>query len=177
MATPSSRDSKAPSVEWATPQWLFDQLCRTFSFELDPCATADNAKCKEYYSRKTNGLDQVWAPRRVFMNPPYGRTIGHWVDKAVDESRRGALVVGLLPVRTSARWWNRTVWRAAEIHFIQGRLRFGDGLLGAPFSSAIVVWRPGCAGPPAIRYACRRCGQPRWRERGIGICRGCRPVA
>ncbi len=35
---------------WATPQALFDKLNEEFHFELDVCATSENAKCKKYYS-------------------------------------------------------------------------------------------------------------------------------
>ena len=38
------------SNEWATPQYLFDELDREFSFTLDPCATDGNAKCDKYYT-------------------------------------------------------------------------------------------------------------------------------
>jgi site-specific DNA-methyltransferase (adenine-specific) len=36
----------------------------------------------------------------VFCNPPYGREIGRWVEKAYESSLAGALVVCLLPART-----------------------------------------------------------------------------
>lgn len=36
--------------EWATPQDLFDKLNAEFGpFDLDPCATAKNAKCAKWY--------------------------------------------------------------------------------------------------------------------------------
>ena len=38
----------------------------------------------------------------------------------------GALVVMLLPVRTSTRWWADHVMRAAEIRLLVGRLNYGD---------------------------------------------------
>lgn len=34
------------TVEWETPQALFDELNSTFNFQLDVCATADNRKVK-----------------------------------------------------------------------------------------------------------------------------------
>lgn len=72
--------SKTP--EWATPQSLFDELDREFHFTLDPAATKENAKCKKFYTSKENGLDQTWSGECVFLNPPYGRVIGKWVEKA-----------------------------------------------------------------------------------------------
>jgi len=64
------------SGEWATPQDLFDVLHAEFGFTLDPCATAENAKCPKFYTWEGhNGLWQSWAGERVFLNPPYGREI------------------------------------------------------------------------------------------------------
>ena len=65
--------------EWATPQSFFDGLDKEFNFTLDPCATHDNAKCKKYYTIEDDGLLQDWSKDIVFMNPPYGREIKHWV--------------------------------------------------------------------------------------------------
>ena len=62
------------SNSWETPQGLFDKLKEEFHFELDVCATAENAKCKKYYSPEEDGLKQEW--RGIcWMNPPYGREI------------------------------------------------------------------------------------------------------
>lgn len=48
------------SDEWSTPQDLFDKLNEEFKFTLDPCATAENAKCKKYFTAEQNGLLQDW---------------------------------------------------------------------------------------------------------------------
>ena len=128
------------SVDWATPQWLFDALNERFAFTLDPCATAENAKCRRFFTLQENGLEQAWLYERVFMNPPYGREIVEWVAKARSEAERGALVVGLLPSRTDARWWQQHVQGHADVRFIAGRLKFGNAKSAAPFPSAIAVW-------------------------------------
>ena len=51
---------------WATPQWLFDKLDKIFSFSLDPCASVDNAKCKKFYTKEEDGLQQDWGGRKCF---------------------------------------------------------------------------------------------------------------
>lgn len=48
------------SDEWATPQNIYDRLDEEFHFDLDPCSTEENHKCKEYYTSKENGLSQNW---------------------------------------------------------------------------------------------------------------------
>lgn len=127
--------------EWATPQKFFDMLNKEFKFNLDPCATKENAKCKRFFTEKENGLQQRWKSSRVFMNPPYGRAIGKWVLKAFSENRGGALVVALLPARTDTRWFHDYIYGKAEIRFIKGRLKFGDGKNSAPFPSMVVIFK------------------------------------
>ncbi len=143
--------------EWPTPRWLFDALHTEFGFTLDPCATRANAKCARFFTRVDDGLRQDWSRDAVFMNPPYGRLIGHWVKKAYVSARQGALVVCLLPARTDTRWWHDYVMRG-EIRLLRGRLTFEGGKYPAPFPSAIVVFRPSefrlisveCQGPIRI---------------------------
>lgn len=129
------------SDEWETPQKLFDELDKEFHFQLDPCATKENAKCESYYTGIDNGLELSWYwARAVFMNPPYGRKIYTWVRKAYRESKRGTTVVCLLPARTDTKWFHDYCLRG-EIRFIKGRLKFSGQKNSAPFPSMIVIFR------------------------------------
>lgn len=75
------------------------------------------------------------------MNPPYGREIGPWVEKARREGERDALVVGFLPARTNAAWFHEHVYRVAtETRFLKGRLEFEEAAASALLSSMVVVW-------------------------------------
>jgi len=131
------------SVEWATPQDLFDLLDTEFSFTLDVCAAPANAKVSAHYTEADDGLSQNWGENVCWMNPPYGRGLtGKWMQKARDSAASGATVVCLIPARTDTVWWHDTVWDASEVRFIKGRLKFGDSTNSAPFPSAIVVYRP-----------------------------------
>lgn len=58
--------------DWATPPHVFAVLDAEFSFTLDACASADNAKCDRFFTPADNGLAQSWAPATSWMNPPYG---------------------------------------------------------------------------------------------------------
>lgn len=129
------------SSEWATPPAMFAELDKEFHFTLDPCATADNAKCQKFFTKADDGLSKSWANERVFMNPPYGREIGHWIRKAYLET--SALVVCLIPSRTDTRYWHEYCMKANEIRFIEGRVKFGDGCQPAPFPSCVVVFTVG----------------------------------
>ena len=129
------------SNEWATPQYLFDKLNSEFNFTLDPCATKENAKFDKYYTVEDDGLIQDWSNDVVFMNPPYGRDIKHWIKKAYEEHMKGATVVCLIPSRTDTTYWHDYIFgKASDIRFLRGRLKFGDSKNSAPFPSAIVVY-------------------------------------
>lgn len=127
--------------EWATPQDFYNILNKEFNFTLDPCATRQNAKCNKYFTIDDNGLEQDWSNDIVFMNPPYGREIKNWVEKAYKESVKGAVVVCLIPARTDTRYWHNWIFnKASEIRFVKGRLKFGGEKNSAPFPSAVIVF-------------------------------------
>lgn len=129
---------------WATPREFYEKLHRVFRFDLDVCALPENAKATNYYTPEQDGLKQAWQGN-CWMNPPYGREIGRWVEKAYESAKQnGATVVCLLPARTDTRWWHDFCLKG-EIHFIKGRLKFGNSQNAAPFPSAVVVFRPNVA--------------------------------
>jgi phage N-6-adenine-methyltransferase len=132
------------TVEWSTPPDYFADLDQEFGpFDLDPCATPENAKCARFFTIKEDGLSQRWEGR-VYVNPPYGRGCGLWMRKAWESAACGdaELVVCLIPSRTCTRWWHQYVSKAAEVRFVQGRLKFGGADAPAPFPSALVIYRP-----------------------------------
>ena len=129
------------SDEWATPEKIYAELDAEFHFDLDPCATAENSKCKRYFDKHTNGLLKNWGGCRVFCNPPYSQ-IGKWVAKCFYESRQdNTLIVMLIPSRTDTKYFHNYIMHRAEIRFIKGRLKFGDLKNPAPFPSMVVIFR------------------------------------
>ena len=101
-----------------------------------------NAKCVKYFDKEKDGLKQEWTGV-LWMNPPYGRGIIHWMKKAYESSLNGATVVCLVPSRTDTIWWHKYAMRG-EIEFIKGRLSFGGETKyasRAPFPSAVVVFK------------------------------------
>jgi phage N-6-adenine-methyltransferase len=136
---------------WATPWLLFRTLDSEFHFELDVCALPENAKCKRFYSPDDDGLRQPWKGV-CWLNPPYGRQIGRWIQKAYESALSGdATVVALIPARSDSKWWHQYVMAASELWFVAGRIRFGGAKAGAPFPSAIAVFRAGQVGQiPAL---------------------------
>jgi phage N-6-adenine-methyltransferase len=137
------------SDEWGTPKEFFKKLDADYNFTLDPCATAQNAKCKNFYTMEDNGLEKDWEGETVFVNPPYGK-IKDWVLKCHKESLKPATtIVMLIPSRTDTRWWHQYCMTAHQIFFVKGRLKFEGGEHAAPFPSAVIVFKSIHA-PPKI---------------------------
>ena len=132
-------------LDWCTPQDFFNELNEEFEFVLDAAATEKTAKCKLYYTPETDGLSQSWnRGGAVFCNPPYGRSIGKWVQKAYEEAQAGTRIVLLIPARTDTSYFHDYIYGKAEIRFIRGRLRFtdddGNAADPAPFPSMLAIY-------------------------------------
>lgn len=128
-------------MAWRTPRGVFDELDSEFGFTVDGCSTDENALLERHWTERDEPLLRSWEGERVFINPPYGRQISRWMEKAWTEAPH-ALVVALVPSRTDSAWWHDYVMPASEIRFLRGRLRFGGGHgeNSAPFPSCVVVW-------------------------------------
>jgi len=128
--------------DWETPQDLYEELNKEFNFNLDPCSSDSNHKCDKYFTIEDNGLEQDWRGHNVFVNPPYGRQIKHWVEKSYNEGQKpNTTVVMLIPARTDTRYFHDYIYHKAEIRFIKGRLKFSNSKNSAPFPSMIVIFK------------------------------------
>lgn len=139
--------------EWETPPEIFDPLNRVYCFTLDVCATKENAKCQEYFTKEDNGLIQSWHKHKVWMNCPYS-DIESWLKKVHIEMRKHGnlygdngpeFVVALLPAWTDRNWFhNYVIHNAFNVTFLQGRVQFllnGKRQGSPPFGSMLVEWR------------------------------------
>ena len=134
------RKKSNKSVEWSTPADLYNELDQEFHFEYDLCATPQNAKAEKYYTKKEDGLKQEWKGT-CFANPPYGRGLNQWVEKAYNTAMSGeATTVMLLPVRSDTAWFHDFCLKSNDIRYIRGRLKFSDSQSSAPFSSMVVTF-------------------------------------
>ena len=140
---------KALTDDWATPQKLYDELNQEFNFVLDCAASSTNHKAPNWFGldhpekSHQDGLNADWSQYggSIYCNPPYGRQAAFWVEKAFEESKKQVVVL-LLPSRTDTRWFHQWIYPKAEIRFIKGRVKYGDGTAPAPFPSMIVILRP-----------------------------------
>lgn len=130
------------SAEWETPDFLFDALNAEFHFTLDAAASMENRKVRVFYSVHQDALRLQWRGR-VWLNSPYGKEIGRWLEKAKRSAvENDATVVCLVPARTDTAWWFDHA-RFGEVRFLKGRLKFKGAPTSAPFPSALIIFRPG----------------------------------
>ena len=132
---------------WATPQEVLNRLYPVVggAFCLDPCSARrgrGRVDARVHLDLDDDGLTFEWPGKAVYLNPPYGRHIGAWTSKALQEveAGRAGMVVGLLPARTDTRWWHGSVAGRADVWMLRGRVAFGNGENSAPFPSALVLW-------------------------------------
>ena len=131
-------------VEWYTPPEIRDAVIEALGglVDTDPCADPGKTfPATRHFTEAENGLALPW-PGRVYMNPPYGRTINQWTTKLADEITDGwtTEAVALLPARVDTTWWHELA--PPLVCFIRGRLRFSGYEQSAPFPSAAVYFGP-----------------------------------
>ena len=118
---------------WETPPELYNYLDSLYTFDFDPCPV----------NPTFDGLTATWG-KCNYVNPPYGKTISAWLERAYNESLDGNKSVLLIPARTDTKWWHDYVMKSTHVWLIKGRIKFVGAKNSAPFPSAIVVfegWR------------------------------------
>ncbi len=129
--------------DWETPKDIFDALDAEFGpFTLDAAASSTTAKCLTFFTEAQDGLAQDWGVNRTWVNPPYGRRLGLWVEKAINASAAGATVVMLVPARPETVWFREAFEHASDVRFHSGRITFVGAPNPAPFPSVAFVFRP-----------------------------------
>ena len=132
---------KSQRDDWETPPELFAALNAEFEFTLDAAASNHNAKVARFLTVADDALTKPWRGS-VWLNPPFGRGVSHWIEKAIQSAAEGATVVLLVPARTDSVWFQQLISHADEIRFLARRVKFVGATEPAPFPTAIVVLRP-----------------------------------
>ena len=89
------------SDEWGTPWEIVHALGE---FDLDPCASNENHKAPEFYTKEDDGLAQIWRGR-VWCNPPYSQPALYQFCERLSDHGNGIL---LIFARTGNRVWQET---------------------------------------------------------------------
>lgn len=120
--------------DWTTPISIIKCIQKLFKYiDLDPCADINlSVPAKKHYTENEDGLSKSWYGR-VYMNPPYGRSIKKWIEKIKTEYESNNIIEGLalVPSRTDTKWFR--LLKNYPRCFVDGRLKFGDGVSPAPF--------------------------------------------
>ena len=98
-----------------TPRYLLNEIYKEFKIIFDPCPP----------NPEFDGLSIPWK-KRNYCNPPYSKKI-KWIDKALEEQKRGKLTVMLLPVDTSTAWFQDKIMPNCEVRWLRGRIKLDNG--------------------------------------------------
>lgn len=106
---------------YETPSWLKD----IFGSWFDPCPLDPNPQ--------TNGLMISWKEKN-YVNPPYSDPLP-WVEKAIEEQKKGKSTVLLLKLDCSTKWYRLLHEAGAHVLLINERVKFNGK--APPFSNAL----------------------------------------
>lgn len=109
------------SDSYATPKWLLD----LFKDWFDPCPLN--------YSPVADGLLIDWG-YRTYVNPPYSEPL-KWVEKAIQEMKKGKLIVMLLRADSSTKYF-QLCQEYGEVLFFGRRIKFNGR---TPYFASMLV--------------------------------------
>jgi len=137
---------------WTTPLDVFNAFNARFKFELDACASKANTLCESCFTEEDDSLQQDWGTQAVWVNPPFAKA-KKFVEKAVEEVKKGALVTMVIPANMNSCYWHDYILGRpeVEIHFPRRGLKFGGASRVCPCPVAVVVFHPSEENPQLLR--------------------------
>lgn len=133
MKTPKSKASD----DRRTPRFLFDHYHEQYNYVIDVAASKSSTLVPLYYDEKIDALECDWLDDAmdyrenteqrpaVWCNPPFSDKLQTlFLEKAVEEARRGLWVTCLIPSTTETLRWVKHVSKAASIEFLYPRLNY-----------------------------------------------------
>ena len=109
---------------YETPSWLKE----LFEDWFDPCPISEG-KLREF-----DGLGE-WK-NKTFVNPPYSKPLV-WVEKAIEENKKGKTIALLLKLDCSTKWFLKLMDAKAHIILINERVKFNG--VAPPFPSMLAI--------------------------------------
>lgn len=111
--------------EYGTDPDILKNACKKFQIfpKIDVCTNLANKKFSRFFTKSDDALSKKWDDD-FYMNPPYS-IISDFMEYAYLQHISNN-VSGLILTysKTDTKWWHRFVEGKAEVHFIEGRLRF-----------------------------------------------------
>lgn len=137
MTTTYMATKNIKNDNFATPLWLMD----IFRGYYDPCPLN-----KDFDIQKDkDGLIQNWEDY-TYVNPPFSK-ITPWVIKAIEESKKGKVIIMLLRVDFNTKWFKLLMTAKAHILFFSERMCFNEDLKGSAFPYMLVIFNMKPKGP------------------------------
>jgi hypothetical protein len=109
------------SDSYSTPKWLM----RVFENWYDPCPLNDNPTI--------DGLKLNWEDK-TYINPPYSNPLP-WVEKAIEEMKKGKLIVMLLRADSSTKYFQKCQ-EYGEVIYFGRRIKFNGK---TPYFASMLV--------------------------------------
>ena len=131
------------SQEHETPDEIFIPLDNEFHFEVDLCATPENAKCQIYYTKEQDCFKQDWN-KTSWANIEFVRAKKYMKKAFEDSTKFDSTLVLLCTVKSNTNWWRDYVMKSKEVRFINGKVYFkgSKNTQGLRFPCAVVVFNP-----------------------------------
>ena len=130
-------ETKNDEDEYETPSRLYCELIKKYGIKPlgDACATEDNRKCIDYFSKKLDGLTHDWIVD-MWCNPPHSKT-EEFAKKAFREwNKHNINILMIAPANAiCAKFFTPIFAYGAEYYRIEGRPRFLQHGKPAPNSS------------------------------------------
>ena len=106
---------------WQTPLELFKPIDDKYNFEVDVCASPENALCEYFWTVDDDCLQQDWGDGSGFVwcNPPYSNPLPF-----VEKCQEYGYVVMLLNQDTSTKWAKIVFEKASKVILLSDRVRF-----------------------------------------------------
>lgn len=172
MATPSNHQSQTDAAFrdfTRTPHWLFQAFNLEFGYHLDAAALPESALLPNYLTPADDALTVDWSAHLshidrpcVWLNPPYS-DIAPWIEKAIEQQKKGVTTTLLVPHDNRTNWWPSDT--ASEIRDIVGyyeTLKYQSGALkGMEYKK----WRSG-----GIKFINAKTGKEMENELNKPIC-------
>ncbi len=147
---------------WQTPIALFKALDQEFDFDVDICASEDNALCHAFFTVEESALKMKWRNYGggQFINPPYSQTQA-FMERAAEQAKlHNITVVALVNANTDTQWFSDAVKTANEVRLLTGRVAFvkpnGKKASGNPKGQCLIIWRGNCKTPCQITMVDRK---------------------
>jgi hypothetical protein len=109
-----------------------ESIMELFEDWFDPCPLSENWE----EAGGPDGLEINWKDK-TYVNPPYSKPLP-WIEKAMEENKKGKRIVMLLRMDTSTEWFKKLQEADAKFLWINKRLKFKTGK-PANFPSMLVI--------------------------------------